>query len=142
MAVVSTGATMTMPGPMGNAPALRSSDTGAGSSPRQTSGSAAADVLARGPRAHAATRTMDAQIHTAIDRQSMLTFASHAAPRTEASCRIGYTRPDDGSDRFARSRFLRTSGRTLHAVVHRDVGALQLLRHARLPHSLHDRAGG
>ena len=55
---------------------------------------------------------------------------------------IGYTRPDDGSDRFARSRFLRPSARTLHAVLHRDVGALQLLRHARVPHPLHDRAGG
>ena len=38
-----------------------------------------------------------------------------------------------------RSRVLRPSARPLHAVLHRDVGALQLLRDARAPHPLHDR---
>ena len=35
----------------------------------------------------------------------------------------------------------RPSARPLHAVLHRDVGALQLLRDARVPHPLHDGAG-
>ena len=38
------------------------------------------------------------------------------------------------------SRVLRSSARPLHAVLHRDVGALQLLRHARVPDALHGRA--
>ncbi len=41
----------------------------------------------------------------------------------------------------SRSRVLRSSARPLHAVLHRDVGALQLLRHARVPHALHGGAG-
>ena len=39
-----------------------------------------------------------------------------------------------------RSRVLRPSARPLHALLHRDVGALQLLRHARAAHPVHDRA--
>ena len=36
---------------------------------------------------------------------------------------------------------LRPPPRALHALLHRDVGAVQLLRHAGVPHPLHDRAG-
>ena len=36
----------------------------------------------------------------------------------------------------------RTPSRARDPLSHRDVGALQLLRHARLPHPLHDRTGG
>ena len=35
---------------------------------------------------------------------------------------------------------VRPSARTLHALLHRDVGALQLLRHARAAHPVHGRA--
>ena len=42
----------------------------------------------------------------------------------------------------ARPRVLRSSPRPLDAVLHRDVGALQLLRHAGAPDPVHDRAGG
>ena len=40
-----------------------------------------------------------------------------------------------------RSLVLRSPARPLDALLHRDVGALQLLRDARLPHPVHDRAG-
>ena len=40
-----------------------------------------------------------------------------------------------------RSRVLRSPARPLDPVLHRDVGAVQLLRHARVPHPLHDGAG-
>ena len=39
-------------------------------------------------------------------------------------------------------RLLRTSPRPLHAVLHRVLGALQLLRHAGAPDPVHDRHGG
>ena len=42
----------------------------------------------------------------------------------------------------ARSRLLRPPARAVDALLHRDVGALQLLRHARVPHPLHDGPGG
>ena len=42
--------------------------------------------------------------------------------------------------RGGRSIVLRAPARTLDALLHRDVGALQLLRHARLPHPVHGRA--
>ena len=42
--------------------------------------------------------------------------------------------------RTSRSRVLRPSARPLDALLHRDVGALQLLRHARAAHPVHDRA--
>ena len=45
-------------------------------------------------------------------------------------------RPDAGS------RLFRPPARALDALLHRDVGALQLLRDARVPHSVHDRASG
>ena len=38
--------------------------------------------------------------------------------------------PADGGARAARPRVLRASARAVHALLHRDVGALQLLRHA------------
>ena len=44
--------------------------------------------------------------------------------------------------RRTRHRIFRPSRRPRDAVLHRDVGALQLLRNARVPHPLHDRAGG
>ena len=47
---------------------------------------------------------------------------------------------DDAADLFGgapRHRILRPPARALHALLHGDVGALQLLRHARLPHPLH-----
>ena len=48
-------------------------------------------------------------------------------------CRRGRARP--------RSLVLRPSARPVDALLHRDVGALQLLRHAGAAHPLHDRAG-
>src|SRR5215207_10507502 len=57
---------------------------------------------------------------------------------------IGYTRRDGNpsEDRGTRDghRLLRSPARTLHAVLHRDVGAFQLLRDARAAHPVHDRA--
>ena len=41
-----------------------------------------------------------------------------------------------------RHQLLRPPARALDPVLHRDVGALQLLRHARAPHPVHDGAGG
>ncbi len=48
---------------------------------------------------------------------------------------------DDVAARSRRSRVLRPPARPLHALLHRDVGALQLLRDAGVPHPLHDGAG-
>src|SRR5262245_55756897 len=46
---------------------------------------------------------------------------------------------DDAADHFGVSaghRIFRTPARSFYAVFHRNVGALQLLRHARVPHLL------
>src|SRR5262245_21755362 len=43
-----------------------------------------------------------------------------------------------GAGAAARSGLLRPSPRTVDALLHRDVGALQFLRHAGAAHSLHD----
>ena len=44
-------------------------------------------------------------------------------------------------DAGPRPLVLRPSPRPVHALLHRDVGALQLLRHAGAAHPVHDRAG-
>src|SRR5262245_47375637 len=45
-----------------------------------------------------------------------------------------YSSGDDDDDDRSRSEFLRPSARAVDALLHRDVGALQLLRHARAAH--------
>ena len=47
------------------------------------------------------------------------------------------TRPTRGTD--GRSQLLRTPARAVDAVLHRDVGTVQLLRHAGVPDPVHDR---
>ena len=66
---------------------------------------------------------------------------SHACRRLTSIRRCDQLPPIRRRRRPTRSRLLRPSARALHAVLHRDVGALQLLRHARAAHPVHDRAG-
>ena len=58
-----------------------------------------------------------------------------------ADCRLSYALTHVRRRSAARSGLFRPPARTLDALLHRDVGALQLLRHARVPHPVHDRAG-
>ena len=55
-------------------------------------------------------------------------------------CRLSYALRHERSRR-RRPRILRPSAWALDALLHRDVGALQLLRHAGVPHPLHGGAG-
>ena len=130
---------------------------------------AASGTLARPPHADrrerdeiAEDRDRDTCAHSTRDRVARARVARRARSRARGTLahRVHVARGPESrhgmllrhgrSDRAcrraragaARPRVLRAPPRPLHAVLHRDVGALQLLRHAGAADPVHDRAGG
>ena len=90
-------------------------------------------------RSHAAGDSQAERLAAEVVGRNQKSPHGFIVPRYPCTARatqttVGGTPPDD--------RILRTPARPVDAVLHRDVGALQLLRDARVPHPLHDRARG
>ena len=90
-----------------------------------------------------------AGLHSALPGRAMAALKGCATGAPGVTCFAGGTLAGNEHDRRQVRRARRprramvwTSARPVHAVFHRDVGALQLLRHARAARALHDRAGG